>query len=95
MVKDPGPETTSHQRCNMDSDVPYAHSQLNSHFAASVGRDDLIALYVEALQNPEFKGTYNGTAPNPVRMAELCASLGSALGRPSWLPVPDFALQVP
>ena len=38
-------------------------------------------------------GVINGTAPNPVRLAELCDQLGHALGRPSWLPVPDFALK--
>ncbi|KIY95384.1 hypothetical protein MNEG_12576 [Monoraphidium neglectum] len=27
-------------------------------------------------------------------MAQLCSSVGGALGRPSWLPVPDFALNV-
>eukprot|EP00884_Botryococcus_braunii_P001121 jgi/Botrbrau1/11009/Bobra.101_1s0007.1 len=58
-----------------------------------IHRDDLVALYIEALKNPMLKGVYNGTAPNPVRMSELCASLGRALGRPSWLPVPSFALQ--
>ena len=26
-------------------------------------------------------------------MSELCSSLGNIMGRPSWLPVPDFALQ--
>ena len=51
-------------------------------------------LYIEALQSESFSGVYNATAPNPVRMSELCSSLGSVLGRPSWLPVPDFALQV-
>lgn len=38
-------------------------------------------------------GVINGTAPNPVRLAELCEQLGHVLGRPSWLPVPDFALK--
>lgn len=57
-------------------------------------RDDLVGLIVEALDNSSFSGVYNATAPSPVRMSELCASLGSALGRPSWLPVPDFAIQV-
>lgn len=37
-------------------------------------------------------GVYNGTAPKPVTMAQLCSELGSVMGRPSWLPVPDFAL---
>ena len=57
-------------------------------------RDDLVNLYIEAMQSDSFSGVYNATAPNPVRMSELCSSLGSVLGRPSWLPVPDFALQV-
>lgn len=57
-------------------------------------RDDLVDLYIEALQNSSFDGTYNATAPNPVRMSELCSSLGRVIGRPSWLPVPEFALQV-
>lgn len=60
----------------------------------SVCRDDLVNLYIEAMQSDSFSGVYNATAPNPVRMSELCSSLGSVLGRPSWLPVPDFALQV-
>lgn len=59
-----------------------------------IHRDDLVNMFVEALTNKSFKGTYNATAPNPVRMSDLCASLGSVLGRPSWLPVPDFAIQV-
>ncbi|CAL5223129.1 g5594 [Coccomyxa viridis] len=58
-----------------------------------IHRDDLVNLYIEAMQSDSFSGVYNATAPNPVRMSELCSSLGSVLGRPSWLPVPDFALQ--
>ncbi|KAG2280926.1 hypothetical protein Bca52824_052146 [Brassica carinata] len=38
-------------------------------------------------------GVINGTAPNPVRLGEMCQQLGSVLGRPSWLPVSDFALK--
>lgn len=40
-----------------------------------------------------MSGVINGTAPNPVRFAEMCQHLGNVLGRPSWLPVPDFALK--
>ncbi|MEW5306516.1 MAG: hypothetical protein WDW36_008974 [Sanguina aurantia] len=58
-----------------------------------IHRDDLVAMFIEALQNPAYSGPYNATAPKPVRMNELCGAIGSILGRPSWLPVPDFALQ--
>ncbi|VFQ82962.1 unnamed protein product [Cuscuta campestris] len=55
--------------------------------------DDLVNLIYEALTNQSYKGVINGTAPNPVRLGEMCSHLGSVLGRPSWLPVPDFALK--
>ncbi|KAF5190768.1 Epimerase family protein sdr39u1-like protein, partial [Thalictrum thalictroides] len=55
--------------------------------------DDIVNLIYEALSNPSYKGVINGTAPNPVRLAEMCEHLGKVLGRPSWLPVPDFALK--
>ncbi|XP_072993088.1 epimerase family protein SDR39U1 homolog, chloroplastic [Typha latifolia] len=55
--------------------------------------DDLVNLICEALINPSYKGIINGTAPNPVRLSEMCGQLGEVIGRPSWLPVPDFALK--
>jgi NAD dependent epimerase/dehydratase family enzyme len=41
----------------------------------------------------DVEGVLNATAPNPVRMSELCQTLGDVLNRPSWLPVPGFALE--
>ncbi len=58
-----------------------------------IHRDDLVNLIVQALQDPQMAGIYNGTAPNPVRMDEFCKTLGKVLNRPSWLPVPDFVLE--
>ncbi|HYW18030.1 MAG TPA: TIGR01777 family oxidoreductase [Nodularia sp. (in: cyanobacteria)] len=55
--------------------------------------DDLVNLILQALTNPEISGLYNATAPNPVRMAGLSQSLGQVMQRPSWLPVPGFALE--
>ncbi|RLM78855.1 hypothetical protein C2845_PM12G32010 [Panicum miliaceum] len=55
--------------------------------------DDLVNLIYESLINPAYKGVINGTAPNPVRLSELCERLGQVVGRPSWLPVPEFALK--
>ncbi|MBO9999303.1 MAG: TIGR01777 family oxidoreductase [Cyanobacteria bacterium SID2] len=59
-----------------------------------VHRDDVVQLIVEALSNPAFSGVYNATAPNPVRMNTLCQTLGEVMHRPSWLPVPAFALEL-
>lgn len=59
-----------------------------------IHRDDLVNLICQAVEQPEMSGVYNATAPNPVRMGKLCQVLGEVLNRPSWLPVPDFVLEV-
>lgn len=59
-----------------------------------IHRDDVVNLILYALQNPQVEGVLNATAPNPVRMNELCETLGEILKRPSWLPVPSFALEL-
>jgi hypothetical protein len=58
-----------------------------------IHRDDLVNLILQALKDSQMEGVYNATAPNPVRMAEFCKTLGKVLNRPSWLPVPDFVLE--
>ncbi|EFN59354.1 hypothetical protein CHLNCDRAFT_10342, partial [Chlorella variabilis] len=58
-----------------------------------IHRDDVTAMVLEAIRNDSWQGVYNATAPNPVRMGELCSALGSVMGRPSLVPVPDFALR--
>lgn len=55
--------------------------------------DDLVDLIYESLKNPAYRGVINGTAPNPVRLSEMCERLGQVMGRPSWLPVPELALK--
>lgn len=59
-----------------------------------IHRDDLVSLYVFALQNPAAKGPINGTAPNPVTMKEFARALGRALHRPSLFPVPAAAVRL-
>jgi len=58
-----------------------------------IHRDDLVNLILEALTRKDIEGVFNATAPNPVRMTELCQTIGETLNRPSWLPVPSFALE--
>jgi hypothetical protein len=59
-----------------------------------IHRDDLVSMILTALIQPTWDGIYNATAPNPVKMADLCTTLGNLMQRPSWLPVPAFALEL-
>ena len=59
-----------------------------------IHRDDLVNLICQGIQNSNMSGAYNATAPNPVRMNQLCQTLGEVMNRPSWLPVPDFVLEI-
>ncbi|MEO0373073.1 MAG: TIGR01777 family oxidoreductase [Cyanobacteria bacterium P01_A01_bin.17] len=59
-----------------------------------VNRDDLVSLIIKALTESQMTGVYNATAPQPVRMNEFCSTLGKVINRPSWLPVPGFALEL-
>ncbi|MER3435088.1 MAG: TIGR01777 family protein [Leptolyngbya sp. ERB_1_1] len=58
-----------------------------------IHREDLVNLILKALNDSGMEGTYNATAPNPVKMADLTNTLGEVMNRPSWLPVPGFALE--
>jgi len=55
--------------------------------------DDWTTLVLWALDTPSVSGPINATSPNAVTNAEFSKALGRALGRPSWLPVPGFALK--
>ena len=55
--------------------------------------NDIVNLIVQALTKSEMSGVYNATAPHPVRMAELSTTMGEVMNRPSWLPVPAFAIE--
>ncbi len=59
-----------------------------------IHRDDLVDLIVEVVTNDQMSGVYNATAPNPVKMKQFCQTLGEVMNRPSWLPVPEFALEL-
>lgn len=54
---------------------------------------DIVGIILLALDNPEAKGPINGTAPAPVTNKEFAKAFGAALGRPSFLPTPAFALR--
>jgi hypothetical protein len=59
-----------------------------------IHRHDLISMIAWALTNPTVHGPLNGVAPGAVTMRDFCGALGRVLSRPSWLPVPEFALRL-
>lgn len=59
-----------------------------------IHREDVVEMIIQALKDSNINGTFNATAPYPVTMNELCQTLGEVLKRPSWLPVPSFALEL-
>ena len=56
--------------------------------------DDVVGLYLAALDSPQWSGAVNATAPEPVTNRELSQALGRVLRRPAVVPVPDLALRV-
>ncbi|HLB01465.1 MAG TPA: TIGR01777 family oxidoreductase [Bacteroidota bacterium] len=47
-----------------------------------------------ALSNDGLRGPVNVAAPETLTMKKFCSMLGRALGRPSWAPVPGFAVRL-
>jgi uncharacterized protein (TIGR01777 family) len=56
--------------------------------------EDEVGLIVHLIESSQASGPVNATAPNPVTMKEFCRTLGQVMGRPSWAPVPGFALRL-
>jgi uncharacterized protein (TIGR01777 family) len=55
--------------------------------------DDVVGIYVAALDGADWRGPVNATAPAPVTNAEFSAALGRALHRPAVVPIPGFAIR--
>lgn len=54
--------------------------------------EDVVGLFLWALDDHRVWGVINGTAPNPVTNREFSKALGSALHRPAFMPAPKFAV---
>jgi uncharacterized protein len=56
--------------------------------------DDLVGIYLAALDGDDWSGPVNASAPEPVTNKEFSKALGRALHRPAFAPVPAFALRI-
>jgi hypothetical protein len=64
------------------------------HYFPWIHREDVAAICQWLLENPQARGAYNVSAPNPVTNSEFTRALGQALGRPTLLPMPETALKL-
>lgn len=61
---------------------------------SSVSLDDVVRALQFLIETPGCVGPYNVAAPEPVTNAEFVRVLARQLGRPTLLPVPEFALRI-
>jgi uncharacterized protein (TIGR01777 family) len=61
-------------------------------FMSWIHIEDVVGLFLWALDDHRVWGTINATAPNPVTNREFSKALGKALHRPAVFPVPKFAV---
>jgi uncharacterized protein len=55
---------------------------------------DICRMFIKAIETENFKGVYNGVAPNPVRNQDFTKALAFAMHKKSFLPpVPSFILK--
>jgi uncharacterized protein (TIGR01777 family) len=57
-----------------------------------VHMEDVMRGILYPAENTIFRGVYNLVSPLPITMNEFAKKFGAVLHRPSWIPVPSFAL---
>lgn len=55
--------------------------------------DDVVGIYLAAIDRDDWSGPVNAAAPEPVTNAEFSKALGRALHRPAVAPIPGFAIR--
>ncbi len=55
---------------------------------------DLVGIICYLIDNPSTTGPVNGTAPDPVTNYTFTKVLGKVLGKPTFLPIPGFAIRL-
>lgn len=56
--------------------------------------DDVVGVYLAALDSADFSGPVNACSPETVTNGEFSKALGRVLRRPAFAPVPGFALRI-
>lgn len=56
--------------------------------------DDVVGMYLRAIDDPAWRGAVNATAPEPVTNRTFSKALGRALHRPAVAPIPGAAIRL-
>jgi uncharacterized protein (TIGR01777 family) len=56
--------------------------------------DDIVGIYLAALDNDSWSGPFNAGAPDPPTNREFSRALGRALRRPAFAPIPALAVRL-
>jgi uncharacterized protein len=56
--------------------------------------DDIVGIYLHAIDNDNVSGAINGASPGIVRMKEFAKIFGKILNRPSTFHIPKFAMKI-
>ena len=59
-----------------------------------ISLDDVVGIVNYALEHENVRGAVNNTSPNPVTNEEFTKTLGTVLYRPTFLPLPEFAVHM-
>ena len=59
-----------------------------------ISLDDVVGIVNYAIENEKVRGAINATSPNPVTNEEFTKTLGDVLYRPTFLPLPEFAVNL-
>jgi len=56
--------------------------------------DDIVGIYLQAIDNDNLSGAVNGASPGIISMKEFAKSFGKVLRRPSLFPIPKLAMKI-
>lgn len=59
-----------------------------------VHMQDIVGVYVQALEDQNLSGPFNACSPNQVRNVEFTKTLGAVLHRPTIVPAPQWGLRI-
>jgi uncharacterized protein (TIGR01777 family) len=70
------------------------HTGTGEQWNSWIHIEDVIQSILFLMESKDLKGVFNLTAPYSLKNKDFCQSVGTALRRPSWLPVPGFILRL-